>query len=327
MGELTNQLYIIATAVLGVFGIVGVGIFCRRTGWLTPAADETFFKLVIRLLFPAFILSKLLGNEQLLDPAALLKPPVIGLLSIWLGFVAAMLVGRLAGRWLKLDTKPKLAAFVVCIGMYNYGFVPIPITLGLFGEGATLGTLLLMGVGVDVAMWSTGVIILTGGLKPGWWKHLFTPPLLAIVLAVTLNLTGLYRPLMLYLPFVPRAMDMLGASAIPIALLLTGATIHDNWKRADLAGGLPTISAACLLRLGILPATFLAAALLLPLSLELKRVLVIEAAMPCAVFPIVFTRIFGGDVPTAVRVVLGTSIVSLITMPAWLMLGLWLLET
>ena len=51
--------------------------------------------------------------------------------------------------------------------------------------------------------------------------------------------------------------------------------------------------------------------------------LILQAAMPSAIFPIVVTKVHHGDVPTALQVVLGTSLVGLITIPLWLGFGLW----
>jgi len=66
----------------------------------------------------------------------------------------------------------------------------------------------------------------------------------------------------------------------------------------------------------------LAAAKWLPLSVELKRVLVVQAAMPAGVMPIIIARHYGGQPLTAVQIVLGTTILALITIPLWLRLGL-----
>jgi hypothetical protein len=60
----------------------------------------------------------------------------------------------------------------------------------------------------------------------------------------------------------------------------------------------------------------------LPASPELKRVIVLEAAMPAAVFPIVMARHYAGDPATAMRVVIGTTVVGLMTIPLWIRFGM-----
>ena len=119
-----------------------------------------------------------------------------------------------------------------------------------------------------------------------------------------------------------RVVGYLAAAAIPVGLLLSGATISDDWRRARLRQGVGTIAASAVLRLLLLPGVFVVMAVALPLSPELRRVLVLQAAMPAAVFPIVLARHYGGDVGVGLRIVVGTSLISLLTMPLWVVLGL-----
>jgi predicted permease len=65
----------------------------------------------------------------------------------------------------------------------------------------------------------------------------------------------------------------------------------------------------------------LAVARWLPCSLELKRVLVVQAAMPAAVFPIVLARHYGGQPLTAVQIVLGTTVLGIFVSPLWISAG------
>jgi predicted permease len=70
----------------------------------------------------------------------------------------------------------------------------------------------------------------------------------------------------------------------------------------------------------VIPLAFLACAWWLPLSLELKRILIVQAAMPSAVFNIMIARHYGGHAPTAVQCVISTTVVSIVTTPlviAW----------
>jgi len=63
----------------------------------------------------------------------------------------------------------------------------------------------------------------------------------------------------------------------------------------------------------------------LPCSDELKRVIVVQAAMPAAVLPIIIAQYYGGQPLTAVQVVLSTTAAGLVTCPLWIRAGLaWL---
>jgi len=72
----------------------------------------------------------------------------------------------------------------------------------------------------------------------------------------------------------------------------------------------------------VLPLGFIAAAFLFPLPLELKAVMIVQAAMPCAVFPIVLARYFDGSPDVALKVVLSTTVLSLLTIPIWITVGM-----
>jgi predicted permease len=98
--------------------------------------------------------------------------------------------------------------------------------------------------------------------------------------------------------------------------------VADHLEGFHSAHGWRVIGVASLLRLGLLPMGFLLLAKYLPASVELKRVIVLEAAMPSAVFPIVMAKHYGGDPPTAVRIVVGTSVIGLLTIPLWIRFGM-----
>ena len=50
--------------------------------------------------------------------------------------------------------------------------------------------------------------------------------------------------------------------------------------------------------------------------------MMVEAAMPAGVIPILIARHYGGKPLTAVQVVIGTTAVGLIAIPLWLRIGL-----
>jgi hypothetical protein len=56
---------------------------------------------------------------------------------------------------------------------------------------------------------------------------------------------------------------------------------------------------------------------------ELKRIIVVQAAMPAAMLPLVLARHYGGDPQTAMQVVLSTTIAGLLTIPFWIQFGMY----
>lgn len=298
----------------------GIGLAVRRMGWLSAEADASLVRLSVRLLLPCLVLSGTRRGNWMSDWSALALPPATGFGLTVLGFGISAAAAYWAGPWIGMRTAAQRRTFALCTGMYNYGFVPIPLVTEAFpGDDLTLASLLLHNVGVELAMWTVGLLVLTGHLGKRWWVGVLNPIFIAILLSVGLKLTGSWA----YVPgWAIRTIDLLGGCAIPLSLLLTGATVSDIWPEAELRRGWRTVSAACVLRLGLLPLLMILTGRLLHVNQSLDRVLAIQAAMPAAMFPIVLSRHYGGDAITAVRVVVGTSLVGLITMPLWLLLGL-----
>ncbi len=309
----------VLAAVLPIFCLAAVGVILRKVNWLTEEADESLLRVVVNVLTPCLIFDKVLGNEALRRPENLLLPPVIGFAGIGIGIGICWLFRKKIG----LETDPEQRTFALVAGLQNYGYVPFPLILTLFAAYPdTPGVLFVHNLGVDIAMWSLGLITL--GHAAGWreWRKLLNPPIVAIIISILLNVVHAQA-------FMPKALittaSMLGACAFPLGIVLTGATMADQTRQLHPAKSVKTIFWAAAFRLGVIPVAMLAFAWIIPCSVELKRVLAIQAAMPAGVFPIVLARIYGGHPATAVRIVVGTSLLGLFTIPLWIQAGMrWL---
>ena len=309
----------VLSAVLPVFCLALVGIGLRRVRWLTEEADATLLRLVVNVLTPCLIFDKVLGNRALQRAENLFIPPLIGFGGIVLGIGTCWLFRRRVG----LKTDPEQRTFALVAGLQNFAYVPFPLVLMLFANHPdTPGVLFLHNLGVDIAMWTLGLITLGHATGPGEWRKLINAPLVAIVLSLLLNsCDGAH--------WVPRPLSitasMLGACTFPLGILLTGAMMADQVRQLHPARATGTLIWSAIFRLGVIPALMLGIARILPCSVEIKRVIVVQAAMPAGIFPIVLSRLYGGDPATAVRIVAGTTILSLITIPLWIQWGIaWL---
>ncbi len=300
-----------------MFVLIGAGFVLRRLGWLTEEADTSLLRVTINVMIPCLAMDSLLGNPAVATLGNVVWAPVVGFGTVGLGVVA----GLLAAKWLPSAHPVGRKTFAFTVAVYNYGYIPLPLAVSLFDQ-ATVAVLFVHNLGVELALWLFGLPLLTGMDPRRQWRKLLSPPVLAIVTAVLINALGAD----LWIPaFARNAAHLLGQCAIPLGMLLIGATMADHLPALPWTKGIETMVVASLLRLGLLPLLFLALGWLLPLSTELRRVVVLQAAMPAAVFPIVMARHYGGDVVTALRVVVVTTALSLLTMPGWIQVGLrWL---
>ena len=301
-------------AVTPTFIVLGCGFALRRFGGMKPEADRSLLTVAVNFLYPCFIADTVLRSPALRDPGTVATAPAVGFALLLISFAAGALIARL----LRLQWPQPARTFAFASVIPNWGYLPVPLVQQLFGTNTT-GVLFVHNIGLELALWSAGVWLLSGS---GSWRQILTIPFFAILGALTLNLVHAAE----WLPRVALdALHLLGQGAIPLSLLLTGATLADAVAalRED-RSPLVTI-AGCLMRAAVLPPLFLAAAKWLPVSLDLKRVLVVQAAMPCAMVSIILSRLFKADTGTAVQITLASTLLGLLTIPLWLRIGFaWL---
>lgn len=309
-------------AVLPVYLLAGAGVALRKGKVLTPELDGGLLRLVIHFLYPCLILDKVLGNELLLDPKVVGWGIGVGFGVIMLGYGVAWIVSRILG--MKKGSGSR--SFTLAGGLQNFGYTAIPVLMALFitekSGDKVLGILFVHNLGVDLAIWIVGVMILTGQfLKSA--KVLINGPLIAIFLGLLGVYSGAWRffdpnegPLLGGI--IRTSMTWLGGCAFPMALILIGATIGDLFGKAKIDWKVAV--GAVLVRNVLMAFLILAAAKYLPVIPELKQVLVVQASMPAAVTPIILARVYGGQPQVVMQVVMATSLVALVTMPlvvAW----------
>jgi len=306
--------------ILPVFAVMAIGAALRRVGWLNAEADTSLLKLVVNLLYPALIFENVHANAALRAAGNLVWAPLVGFVTIAGGIAVCYYAARVLGLG---GAGQRTFAFTT--GIYNYAYITVPLMAALFGR-ESLGVLFAHNVGVEAAIWTVGVLVLAGHSLREGWRQLYSPPVLALVLAVGVNLAGFGG----HLPEVGLGViRTLAACAIPLGLLLSGATMAEHLftRPAELFAWRTSLGAVAL-RLGVLSGLFLLLAKVGPFSADLRHVILVQATMPAAFLPLVIVKHYGGDSLTAVRGVLATVVASIVLMPLWLQWGLaWLGKT
>jgi hypothetical protein len=294
----------VLTATLPVYLTMLIGALARKFGWLKQESDAGIMSLAVRILFPCLAVERIVGNPALENGGQVFLAASLGFGLVVVAMAVCYLLTPLVG----LKRGEGARTFALCTSFQNYGFVAIPVTEALYGK-PLVGVLFTYTLGVEIAMWTVGVGLLTGfGKAP--WRLALNPPVLSIVAALILHYLGAapYIPTMLH-----TLMGQLGACAVPLCVVLIGASIMDLIGAERFAWRVAVGSAV--LRQLVLPWTFLLAGVLLPLSLELKQILSVQAAMPAAVFTLVLARHYGGHPPTAMLVIVATTVASIFTAP------------
>jgi predicted permease len=302
-------------AVLPVYILMVGGAVLRKTGLLKREHDIGVMHVVFSVMLPCYILDRTLGAEVLRDARVLATGAGLGFALIIVGIS----LGYLAGKIIGLEAGQGRRTFALASGCQNFGFTAVPV-VEILWSGSAVALLFVHNLGVEVAIWSVGVMLVSGdaGIP---WKRLINGPIIAVGIGLTLvalrlddKVTGPIR----------EAISMIGIGSFPLAIMMTGATIMDlavaerpSWK---------IVTASCIVRLALAPAVIILCAKFIPMAVELKQILVVQAAMPAALAPILLAKLYGGRPAVAVQVVVATTVVSLFTLPYIITYGIRFLE-
>lgn len=287
-----------------VYLLILAGAVFRKTGLVRKEHDEGIMQVVYTVMMPCYILDKILGSEVLRSGTVVVSSILLGFGLIVGGFAIAALVGKFIG----LERGSGMRTFALTAGSQNFGFTAVPVVEILWSTGA-LAVLFIHNLGVNLAVWSVGVMILRGEMGLNWRK-LVNGPLIAIVAGLVLVALGLDRSVTG--PF-RTAMSMLGVGAFPIGIFIIGCTIVDLIGSEKPSSKI--ISASLVVRIVLVPALFLSAAKFLPIAEELRQVIVVQAAMPAGMTPIILARLYGGRPAIAVQIVVFTTALSIFSLP------------
>ncbi len=300
--------------VLPVFVVIGVGVFVRRWHWIEGEAETSLIRLVVNVCYPCLIFESVAGNAGLREPGNLLLPPLIGFGVTWL----VIHVGLVVAKGIGLHVGSGLRTFALAVGVTNYGYLPLPIMEGIWGPESR-AVLMVHNVGVEIAIWTVGLLVLSGESLRVGWRRLVSPIVVTLGLGVACNLTGLT-------PHLPKVftdvVHVLGACGIPLGLIMTGVSLASFVDRPRELFDPKVSLAALALRLLFVPVLFILLARYLPCTVELKRVIIVQGAMPTAMVSVIIARLYGGNPRTAVQIIFATTAVGIFTIPLWIRAGL-----
>lgn len=308
--------------ILMVLALIGAGIFARRKGLLTEAGTRDMARVLVAVIYPALILTRIprLAGSDLLRygylPLAILGIALIGLA---LGGFALRVAGAMAP-----GTR---SAFLFHCLVNNYLFLPLPIVQWLFGDRG-VALLFYSSLGYEVTVWTLGVLLYVPG-QP-WrerWRNVFSPPLIALLIALLYVLlrdgAGLHWPRQgawgRLGEMAAYAFDTLGRATIGVSMLVAGSRIAVLRARRLGDARIWLVSA---IRLLAVPAVVLLLLARMPVDATARGVILVVATMPAAVSSAIFVERYGGDAEFVAAGLLMTHLWAVVTVPLFLAVGL-----
>jgi predicted permease len=287
----------LAAIVAPVFLLAGVGFVWRRLGLRFERDFVT--RLIMSVAAPCLIVDTLAG---------LALPPGDFLLMVGAAAVLYTLNAAAAVTMLQLAGLP-LRSFLPALTFGNNGNFGLPLALFAFGE---TGLGLAMAVFVLASTTHFTVAPVFQSRAPALTSLLTTPVIYAAVLGLVLLVADWSLPVAL-----GRGVSMLGSIAIPLMLLTMGYSLA-GLRLARLRRSL--VLGALRLALGFGAA--LTTVELLGLEGLIRQVLLLQGAMPAAIFSYLLAARYQRHPEDVAGIVLVSTVISLVTVPlliAWLL--------
>lgn len=200
----------------------------------------------------------------------------------------------------------------------NSGFVGIPIIAGLLGQEYVFYITITMAVGTFV-MWTYGILLISGDRSNVSLKKIVTNP---AVIALVIGMALFFAPVTLP-STVDQFLEGMANLNTGLAMIVLGANLGSS--NLGLMFADRRLYRASVLRLLVVPALVLITCLFMPVSFEIRMVLLIVEACPCGAATSMLAQLYGGDYQYGTGLVIVTTLVSMITMPLVLTLALQIL--
>ncbi len=292
---LSELLAILAPIVISV----GAGFIWGKTG--TGFPSDFISRIVMNIGSPCLIVSVMAKVE--------VQPEVMGqvALATALTMTAMGLFGWLLLRWMKLE----IATYLPPLVFPNNGNMGLPLCLFAYGQtglALALGSFMVM----MVATFTVGLLIVAnsaGGIFKRMESIAKQPVIYAMAIAVILLITDTDLP-----RWISNTLDLLGGIAIPLMTIALGVSlatlkIH-SWKRSLLfsvlrvGGGLLLGFIACEL---------------MGLTGVSRNVVLLQSAMPIAVFNYLLALRYGHKPEEVAAMVVVSTLLAFIGLPFLLM--------
>lgn len=296
--------------VLPIFLVIGLGLGLRWRGILTDDLVGALSKLVFYVAAPSLLFRATATGtlDETFNGSAMAVVAVV-----------TLLVG--AGTYLLCFRCHPHRRGVIAQGVFrsNQVFIGLPIVIYAFGEEAV--QVVAVQVSLTVILYNfLGVVFLIlpqqdqSARSAAVWDRtavrvLRNPLIVASAAGILYSLTGLPVPMV-----ADRTLALLGRTAAPLALLTVGAGLEFDRLRGDIG----TTTIVSTVKNILYPALILVGLRLVGLEgLELAAPLMVMAS-PGAVMSYVMTRELGGDEKLAGAIVIGSTLLSVVTITGWL---------
>ncbi len=309
-----NEFVVMFRNVLIFVALAIPGYLLVKSGVLKLSQSGILSKILMYLGMPFLIFSGMVNNLSFSEGLMLTMgiAAVIGIVYIFIMFFVSKPLAS-------IEKNEKTRGMIrFCSVFANNGFLGIPLAIAVFGRDSNVFTvLILLNIINNILMYTLGAYLVTGDRKSISLKKAFlNPVMIAFVAGLIVNFLQIPN----YVPEVITFSDYFSNIVTPISMTILGmkmaavsfTSLFRSWR-------LYYVSA---LKLIVFPVAIIAVLLVferIPMSIDYKSLVLgvfVAFSMPTAGLAATFADEYGGDSDNAVVFTLGTTILSILTIPS-----------
>ena len=296
----------VLTQVVILFVLIGIGFALAKFKILNDKSVGGMTDLVLIVVIPCVIIKSFFREFKTDDLKNLLISFLLGIL-IHIGFILLSLV-------LRDKAKNKQSVLQYAVIFSNCGFMALPLQQALIGDnGVFLGSSFI--AIFNAFIWSYGVRLMSGDKKSlSPLKIITRPAILALIIGFLVFVFSVPVPKVISEP-----VSYLAALNTPLPMIIIGYHL----SKSNVLKGFSNLKCllAVLLRLVVLPAVAIFAMWICGIKGDMLLSLSICCSAPVAAITTMFSAKYGRDTELSVNLVSISTLFSVITMPAMIMLA------
>lgn len=299
--------------LMSIILMVSLGYILTGKGWFTPENSKLLPKLVTYISLPTYMVWNLLHTFSKESFVTLFAGIVVPILSMIISFIISVLLSNFLS--LAPNRKGTFRSAFFCSSSL---FVGVPVNLALFGENSTPYVLVYF-LANAFLFWTIGnySISLDGKTVPAkiisidTIRRVFSPPFMGFTLAVILILLEIALP-----DFLMNTCKYLGNMTTPLSMLFIGIAIFS--VKFNTLKFSKDVIAVLIGRFIISPIAVLFVASLFPIPELMKKVFVIQAALPAMTQTTILAKVYEADAEYAAILVTITTLFAIVAIPIYM---------
>lgn len=292
--------------------MIFVGWIITKKGILSEKGAGEFTWILLNIVTPCLIVSSFLSVERGgvsfwdLGLAALAAAAAIGI-----GIAVSLL-------FFKKEVPERRQVLRFAMIFSNSGFMGMPLIQGIVGEKGVIYGSFFIAV-FNLICWTYGYSMMSGGSKLRLGKILLNPGTLGLAIGLPIYLCGIQLP-----EIITGPIEGFSGLNTPLAMMVVGTYIA-KVKLKEIFSD-PQLYLTALLRLLILPALLVGILCIVRPNETLFMSTAIQACAPAAANCVLFAAMFGADAKLASKAVASTTVLSILTMPLFIVFCQFLVQ-